>query len=448
MQGTRSYMSPEQIRGEPLDGRADIYSFGATCYELVTGRPPFRGASSQDLLTKHITEKPVSPRVHNPDVTQEFGDLVLHMLAKKREDRPQDFHEVLMKLQDDQGVQEHVDPKPARDGLRQHVQTRDGQERIDGDTTAAVREGNLPAGRSARATWRHARAGAAARRFAACAASSSRSKQNIFSNLTAWQTIQVSRHPERPQTVDYIDLIFEEFVELHGDRAIGDDRAIRTGFARLGDFRVMLIGHQKGRTLHERTGLLLRLRPPRRLPQGADAACAWPPSFACPIICLIDTPGAFPGIGAEERGQSQLIATNLLEMCRLPTPIVCVVIGEGGSGGALGIGIGDRVSMLEHAYYSVISPEGCAGILWKEANETTKPLAAEALKLTAKHLAKFGVIDDIIPEPLGGRPPRPPRDGATPSRATSSATSANCARCRPTTCSTAATRSSARWAST
>ena len=225
-------------------------------------------------------------------------------------------------------------------------------------------------------------------------------KKKVYSNLTAWQTIEVARHPQRPQTVDYIDLIFDEFVELHGDRSFGDDRAIRTGFARLGDFRVMLIGHQKGRTFHERTACFYGCAHPEGY-RKALRCMRLASKFRMPIICLIDTPGAFPGIGAEERGQSQLIANNLLEMSRCPTPIVCVVIGEGGSGGALGIGIGDRVSMLEHAYYSVISPEGCAGILWREANDTTRPLAAEALKLTSKHLLKFGVIDDVIPEPLG-----------------------------------------------
>jgi acetyl-CoA carboxylase carboxyl transferase subunit alpha len=226
-------------------------------------------------------------------------------------------------------------------------------------------------------------------------------KRKTYSNLTAWQTVLVSRHSDRPQTMDYVDLIFEEFVELHGDRAIGDDRAIRCGFARLGDFRVLLIGHQKGHTLQERTQCFYGCAHPegyRKALKNMRLAA----KFRLPIVCLIDTPGAFPGIGAEERGQSQLIATNLLEMSRLETAIICVVIGEGGSGGALGIGIGDRVSMLEHAYYSVISPEGCAGILWKVATDTTKPLAAEALRLTARDLKRFGIIDDIIPEPLGG----------------------------------------------
>lgn len=226
-------------------------------------------------------------------------------------------------------------------------------------------------------------------------------KRKVYSNLDAWQTILVARHPQRPQLLDYIDLVFDEFVELHGDRAIGDDRAIRCGFARLGDFRVMLIGHQKGHTLPERKECFYGCAHPegyRKALKNMRLAA----KFRVPVICLIDTPGAYPGIGAEERGQAQLIAVNLLEMARLATPVVAVVIGEGGSGGALGIGIGDRVSMLEHAYYSVISPEGCAGILWKVATEQTKPLAADALRLTARHLKSLGVIDEIIPEPLGG----------------------------------------------
>lgn len=225
--------------------------------------------------------------------------------------------------------------------------------------------------------------------------------RKTYNNLSAWDTVLVSRHKERPQTLDYINLIFEEFVELHGDRAIGDDRAIRSGFARLADFRVMLIGHQKGHTLKERNECLYGCAHPEGY-RKALARMRLAAKFQLPIICLIDTPGAYPGIGAEERGQAQLIAANLLEMSRLPTPIICVVIGEGGSGGALGIGIGDRVSMLEFSYYSVISPEGCAGILWKTATEETKPLAADSLKLTARDLFRLRVIDDIIPEPLGG----------------------------------------------
>jgi acetyl-CoA carboxylase carboxyl transferase subunit alpha len=226
-------------------------------------------------------------------------------------------------------------------------------------------------------------------------------KRKKYSSLTPWETVQVARHVERPQTLDYIDLIFDEFVELHGDRAIGDDRALRTGFARLGDYRVLLVGHQKGHTLNERKECFYGCAHPEGYRKALNKM-RLAAKFGLPIVCLIDTPGAFPGIGAEERGQAQLIATSLLEMSRLPTPIICVVIGEGGSGGALGIGIGDRVAMLEHAWYSVISPEGCAGILWREANDETKPLAAEALKLTARHLFELRVIDAIIPEPLGG----------------------------------------------
>jgi acetyl-CoA carboxylase carboxyl transferase subunit alpha len=235
--------------------------------------------------------------------------------------------------------------------------------------------------------------------------------KKIYSNLSAWNTVLVSRHPDRPQTVDYIDLIFEEFVELHGDNAFGDDRAIRTGFARLGDFKLMLIGHQKGHTIPERTKCFYGCAHPEGY-RKAQNRMRMAAKFGLPIICLIDTPGAFPGIGAEERGQAKLIATSILEMSRVPTPIVCVVIGEGGSGGALGIGIGDRVSMLEHAYYSVISPEGCAGILWKTANDETKPRAADALKLTSRDLARLNVIDDVIPEPVGAAH-RDPREMAT-----------------------------------
>ncbi len=225
--------------------------------------------------------------------------------------------------------------------------------------------------------------------------------RKVYMNLTAWDTVLVSRHPNRPQTTDYIQMIFDEFVELHGDRAIGDDRAIRTGFARIGDHRVLLVGHQKGHNIKEKNECLFGCAHPEGYRKALNKM-KLAAKFKQPIICLIDTPGAYPGIGAEERGQAQLIATSLLEMARLETPIVCVVIGEGGSGGALGIGIGDRVSMLEFSYYSVISPEGCAGILWKEANDETKRLAADALKLTARDLFKLRIIDDIISEPLGG----------------------------------------------
>lgn len=232
-------------------------------------------------------------------------------------------------------------------------------------------------------------------------------KKKKFAALTPWQTVLVSRHPERPQFLDYVNLLFEDYTELHGDRAIGDDRSLRSGLARLDDTKVMLIGHHKGRNLQERTECFYGCAHPEGY-RKALLRMKFAAKFGLPIICLIDTPGAYPGIGAEERGQAQLIAASLLEMSRIPTPIVCVVIGEGGSGGALGIGIGDRVCLLEHAYYSVISPEGCAGILWKTATEETKSRAAEALKLTAKHLRELKVIDEIISEPVGGahRDPR------------------------------------------
>jgi acetyl-CoA carboxylase carboxyl transferase subunit alpha len=200
-------------------------------------------------------------------------------------------------------------------------------------------------------------------------------------------------------TTDYIDLVFDEFTELHGDKNFGDDRAIRTGFAKVDQYKVLVVGHQKGKTLAERKACYFGCAHPEGY-RKALSKMKLAAKFGLPVICFIDTPGAYPGVGAEERGQAQVIAENMLEMSRLRTPIVCVVIGEGGSGGALGIGVGDRVAILEHAYYSVISPEGCAGILWKSGEFAEQ--AASALKLTSKDLVKLGAVDDVIEEPPGG----------------------------------------------
>ena len=200
-------------------------------------------------------------------------------------------------------------------------------------------------------------------------------------------------------TTDYLTLVFDEFVELHGDKFYGDDRAIRAGYAKLDKHKVMVVGHEKGKTLQERHACNSGCAQPEGH-RKAMAKMRMAAKYGMPVICLIDTPGAYPGIGAEERGQSQVIAESMLAMSRLPTPIICVVIGEGGSGGALGIGVGDRIAVLEHAYYSVISPEGCAGILWKSGE--FKREAAQALKITSKDLLRLGVIDDVIEEPIGG----------------------------------------------
>jgi acetyl-CoA carboxylase carboxyl transferase subunit alpha len=223
--------------------------------------------------------------------------------------------------------------------------------------------------------------------------------RQIYSQLDPWETVQVARHPDRPMFTDYLDLVFDEFVELHGDKFYGDDRALRTGFAKLDRYKVLVAGHHKGKTLKERNECFFGCAHPEGY-RKAMAKMHLAAKYRLPIICLIDTPGAYPGIGAEERGQAQVIAESMLEMSRLETPIICVVIGEGGSGGALGIGVGDRVAVLEFAYYSVISPEGCAGILWKSHDFAAD--AARALKLTSRHLHKLGVIDDVIEEPLGG----------------------------------------------
>jgi len=223
--------------------------------------------------------------------------------------------------------------------------------------------------------------------------------ESIFSNLTDWQISQLSRHPGRPYTLDYIEHIFTDFHELHGDRAYADDPAIVCGLARLNGQPIMVIGHQKGRDTKEKIHRNFGM--PR--PEGYRKALRimkMAERFKIPIICLIDTPGAYPGIDAEERGQSEAIARNLFEMTTLKTPIICTVIGEGGSGGALAIGVGDRLIMLEYSTYSVISPEGCASILWKSADKSQ--LAAEAMGITSDRIREQGFVDEVVREPLGG----------------------------------------------
>ena len=226
-----------------------------------------------------------------------------------------------------------------------------------------------------------------------------RMKREIFEQLDSWQIVQVARHQQRPQTLDYIELVFDEFVELHGDKSYRDDPSILTGFAKLDERKVMFIGQHKGRNLKERNDHNFGMAHPEGY-RKALAKMETAAKFQLPTVCFIDTPGAYPGIGAEERGQAYTIALNLRDMSRLKTPIVCIVIGEGGSGGALGIGIGDHIAVLQFAYYSVISPEGCAGILWKHQKYAED--AAKALRFTSKDLLELGVVDEVIPEPLGG----------------------------------------------
>lgn len=224
-------------------------------------------------------------------------------------------------------------------------------------------------------------------------------KHEIFENLTPWQRVQIARHPQRPYTLDYVSMIMTDFIELHGDRRFGDDKAMICGFAHIDGYKVLIVGHQKGRDTNEN---LMRnfgsanpegYRKAMRLMRLAE-------KFGVAIITFIDTPGAYPGIGAEERGQAEAIAYNLREMASVRVPIIILVIGEGGSGGALGIGVGDRVCVMRNSYYSVISPEGCAAILWRDRARADE--AASALKLTAAELLKLGIIDEVIPEPLGG----------------------------------------------
>jgi acetyl-CoA carboxylase carboxyl transferase subunit alpha len=223
--------------------------------------------------------------------------------------------------------------------------------------------------------------------------------KTIYSSLSAWQTVQVARHPKRPLLDDYLNLMVKDFRELHGDRCFGDDRAILTGLGQIGREKVLIVGQNKGKSTKEKIACNFGCANPEGY-RKAIAKMKFAEKYAIPVVTLIDTPGAYPGVGAEERGQAQAIAVNLIEMSRLRVPIICICIGEGGSGGALGIGVGDRLAILEFAYYSVISPEGCAAILWRDGSQA--PQAAEALKLTSKDLLRLKLIDAAIPEPLGG----------------------------------------------
>ena len=224
-------------------------------------------------------------------------------------------------------------------------------------------------------------------------------QKEVYSNLSRWQRVQLARHPLRPHSLDYINLMATDFVEMHGDRGFSDDKALVGGFAKIDGRRVMIIGQQKGRDTKQKLYRNFGMMHPEGY-RKALRLMQLTAKFEKPMIILVDTPGAYPGIGAEERGQAEAIARNLREMSRLPIPIIINIIGEGASGGALGIGIGDKILMLENSWYSVISPEGCAAILWRDSSKA--PQAAEALKLSAPDLLELGIIDKIIPEPLGG----------------------------------------------
>ncbi len=226
-----------------------------------------------------------------------------------------------------------------------------------------------------------------------------RQTAQVYHDLSPWERVNVARHADRPMTSDYIQLMLDDFTELHGDRLFGDDQAIITGMASMQGLHFMLVGHRKGKTVKDRLACNFGCAHPEGY-RKALAKMRLAEKLKLPIVTFINTPGAYPGIGAEERGQAGAIAHNILEMFSIRVPIVAIVIGEGGSGGALGIGVGDRVGMLENAYYSVISPEGCAAILWKSGEKA--PDAAEALNLTSKDLLRLGLVDKVIPEPLGG----------------------------------------------
>ncbi|RNC81156.1 MAG: acetyl-CoA carboxylase carboxyltransferase subunit alpha [Phycisphaera sp.] len=234
--------------------------------------------------------------------------------------------------------------------------------------------------------------------------------EELYTDLNPWDTVRVSRHPNRPQTWDYIEHFVRDFGELHGDRRYGDDPAIITGFGRIGNHKCLVVGHHKGRTTQERIACHFGCAHPEGY-RKALLKMKLAEKFGTPIVTFVDTPGAYPGLEAERRGQAEAIAVNLREMARIKVPILSIVIGEGGSGGALGIAVADRVAMLRNSWYSVISPEGCAAILWKQANEQTNRSAADALNLTARDNIKLGIIDAVVEEPLGGAHRDP--DGAS-----------------------------------
>ncbi len=223
--------------------------------------------------------------------------------------------------------------------------------------------------------------------------------KKVYSNLSRWQRVQLARYPKRPYTLDYIERLSPGFVELHGDRYFADDHAVVTGIGKIDDYHVVYVGQQKGKNTKENLERNFGMSRPEGY-RKALRIMKLAAKFNRPVICLIDTPGAYPGIGAEERGQAEAIAKNLMEMAVLPVPILVIVIGEGASGGALGMGVGDRIIMLENTWFSVISPEGCASILWRDASKAE--MAADAMKVTAQDLHEMGICDEIIPEPMGG----------------------------------------------
>ncbi len=236
--------------------------------------------------------------------------------------------------------------------------------------------------------------------------------KELYTDLSPWNTVRVARHPNRPQTRDYLKMLGRDFTELSGDRRYGDDPAIVTGFARIGEFKVLVVGHQKGKSTQEKLDCHFGCAHPEGY-RKALAKMKLAEKFGVPIVTFVDTPGAYPGLEAEKRGQAEAIAVNLREMSVIKVPIVSLVIGEGGSGGALGIAVADRVAMLANAWYSVISPEGCAAILWKQANERNNSAAADALHLTARDNLKLGIIEEVLPEPAGGAHRDPAQTAAT-----------------------------------
>ena len=378
IQGTHSYMSPEQIRGQALDFRADVYSFGCMVHEFFSGKPPFTANTPTELLQAHLSRKPQPITVFNKNVTPEFATYVQQHAGQgpqgsashdeRCDDGPQDSKNVL---------QPTAAPKPSRRSKSssrkskryeaRRIELRKSNElkmlflllhsrsvsRNPVNPPSMASTYQLPFEQPIYKLEEQIKQLESAEpktvelrdQIRVLKRELTDTTRSIYSKLDPWDTVQVARHPDRPMLTDYLNLVFDEFVELHGDKFFGDDRALRTGFAKLDRYKVLVVGHQKGKTLKERNECFFGCAHPEGY-RKAMSKMKLAAKYKLPIICLIDTPGAYPGIGAEERGQAQVIAESMLEMSRLPTPIICVVIGEGGSGGALGIGVGDRVAML------------------------------------------------------------------------------------------------------
>ena len=398
VQGTRSYMAPEQIRGKALDGRADVYSFGCMLYELLSGKLPFTGISPEELLRKHLTAAIPVLMSANKNVTPDFSDLVGQMMAKDPQ-RPAAEHGGVPALSPDGARVPFASQAAYRTRSRCTSPERRRPWKYPHPAWPSNSRSTIWKPACSSCCGRRTTGPAWTRRSANCAASWPRPSRTSTTTSAPGKPCRSRGTKIGPHSSDYLALVFDEFVELHGDRKFGDDRAVLCGFAKLDQRKVMVIGHEKGRTYKERTVCYFGCAHPegyRKALQKMQLAA----KFGLPVICFIDTPGAYPGIGAEERGQAWAIAENMYEMSRLETPIICVIIGEGGSGGALGIGVGTAWPCCSTRGIPSSAPKAVPASCGRATNIAAR--AAGALRFTAKDLLEFGVVDTVLQEPLGG----------------------------------------------